>query len=414
MHCPICFFRDKSQKEIKGSCFGLLRFEHKLEKYKEKFLIGIDEMKSLSECDCYSSYNHKELLSWTDSFLETLKENRSAAEQAFDQIISSYRDFISKSQKVALDNLWAYLEENKLIAGAVHPLQHTHLLFRGRKRGAFNEAEIKEFFHVPFTMRQKIANQRFSISGQPMLYLGSSILGVQKELGLELDDIALAGFCPKYSVYYHKKMFDLKNYVNDVLENTLPAVCEADIPISYFDKEIVPNRWSIETDLQNSILMHICTFPREYTDVFIPEYVLPQMLTTALMEKGYAGIVFPSTKDFSDLTGHHRYSSYYLNVGFFVSYDEKNNFDESLLNTFITYTLDGTESFDLTLDDLRSEMAAVDKASRSKQDHSLPVILLGPRLEDIESGVLCGINYYQTQTGKIELEFYRKMLRHLC
>src|SRR5439155_20470950 len=121
MTCPVCFFRDKTQKEIKESCFGLTRFEYKLESYKQKFITGINQMESISKCGCYSLYNNNNMLLWTDSFLKNLKARSSNAGEAFDRMISCYTDFISKSQKTALDNLWNYLESNKLISGSVLP-----------------------------------------------------------------------------------------------------------------------------------------------------------------------------------------------------------------------------------------------------------------------------------------------------
>lgn len=82
------------------------------------------------------------------------------------------------------------------------------------------------------------------------------------------------------------------------------------------------------------------------------EYILPQMLTTLLLEHNYDGIIYPSTKNLSDLQGVHNFSNYNLNLALFVNYVDDDNHDKLLLNSFSYYLLDGNETFNLTLNDI--------------------------------------------------------------
>jgi hypothetical protein len=205
MNCPVCFFRDKIQKELKEKTFGISRFENKLIKYKEAFVSAIRNMDSLRNCSCYDTYNHSDMISWTDAFIKTLKSNIIEIERTFDSIISFYNDYIEKNQKIALDNFWHYLESNELLSGTDAPIYCSNLFFRGRERQNIDIGDINWHFHIPFTKRHRIKNQRFSINGQPMLYLGGSVPTIEKELNLPLNDLAIAAFLPKNTHYsYHK------------------------------------------------------------------------------------------------------------------------------------------------------------------------------------------------------------------
>src|SRR6056297_4232912 len=164
MTCPVCFFREDHQKLLKKSSFGIERFENKLKKYKEKFIEGIRQMDSLSKCNCHNTYSHKEMISWTNEFLSALKDAEGDVNDAFDSIILIYEDFIGKSQKIAIDRLWSYLENQRLLNQTESPIAYANLLFRARPKGGFDERDIKQYFHIPFSKRHLVGNQRFSVS----------------------------------------------------------------------------------------------------------------------------------------------------------------------------------------------------------------------------------------------------------
>ena len=95
------------------------------------------------------------------------------------------------------------------------------------------------------------------------------------------------------------------------------------------------------------------TFPYRKKKIFIEEYVLPQLFTTLLIENGYKGIVYPSTKDFSDISNYHRFSKYNNNIALFVEYNKNDDYDFDLLDTFHTFVLDGTEKLNFEPNDIK-------------------------------------------------------------
>ena len=417
MTCPVCFFREDHQKLLKKSSFEIERFELKLKKYKEEFINGIRQMDSLSNCSCVSTYSHDEMVSWTDAFLNSLKGAESEVKNAFDSIISIYGDFIGKSQKVATDRLWSYLKNQGLLTQTENPITYTKLLFRARLKGGFDERDIKQYFHIPFSKRHLVGNQRFSVSGQPMLYFGSSVLAIVKELEREVDELAIAAFLPSYSEYYNSKIFSLTNHIGDCIENSLPGIFSAGSRISYDDEHFSPNKKTISSDIHKTVLMHICTFPTELTGSFVAEYAVPQLLTTALLEHGYSGIVFPSTKDYSDFSGYHRFSTHHINLGIFVPYDSNNDTNEILLKTFSVFTLDGSETFKLTTKDIIEKAGTIikvnKKSTRNNSDYMLPVVKLQLHIEYMDKSQISGVQYFETGIGKLELALYMKMLCHI-
>jgi len=418
MTCPVCFFRDETQKHLKEQCFGIDRFEDKLEKYKELFIQGVRDMSSISKCNCYSNYSNRGMILWTDEFLKNLKDHIDLMEETFDELISCYIDYISKNQKTALDNLWNVLKINNLVTGNESPITYSKLIFRGRQKGNFNTNDKTSFFHIPFNSRHLIGNQRFSIDGQPMVYFGSSVLAVEKELGLNINDLCIAAFLPTYSIYCNKKIFSLQNYINDVIENNFPGIFGAGSKLSYDDSYISMNRNSIGRDIKKTLLMQICTFPVEHRSNYIAEYTIPQMLTTALMNDEYTGIIFPSTKDFSNLSDYHRFSSHHINFGFFVSFDRQNNIDSTLLDSFYVYTMDGTETYSYTVDSILYETENIINKNKKKpnsknNDYILAIVKLKLHIEYLSNSHISGEKYFETTEGKIELEFYMKMLKHL-
>ncbi|MBY6072940.1 hypothetical protein KUV35_16635 [Marinobacter salsuginis] len=418
MSCVVCFFREAHQKHLKNNAFGIERFEKKLRKYKNDFIEGVRGIDSLSKCSCNSQYNHKGLVQWTDSFMGCLKQSESEICYAFDQLISIYDDFIQKDQKTATENLWLYLEDQDLLTSSEGALTYTKLLFRARpKSGTLNENEIREYFHIPFSKRHLVGNQRFSVSGQPMLYFGSSVLAVAKELDKEPSELAVAAFLPSYSEYYNAKIFSLTNHVSEVVENSLPGIFEADCQLSYDDPHGSPNRSTIKKDVHRSVLMQVCTFPVEYRGSFVAEYAIPQMLTTALREHGYEGIYFPSTKNYSDLCGNHRFSSHHFNLGLFVPYDFAQDTNEVLLDKFATFVRDSGEENAISVDDVLNRCDEITSRAKSSthnnNDYLVPVCKLKLHIEYIKDATINGCNYFESDAGKIELDLYMKMANHL-
>ena len=413
MSCPVCFFRDKYQSDIKLRTFGNGRFERKLELYRDYFIHTVRQLDSLRHCDCYATYNNPALVSWTDSFKCELQGSIVHIENAFNGLIAVYDDFISRTERTATNTLWSYIKEEDLLDQFEGRMTLGRFFYRARDKKGVDQTEIREYFHVPFSKRHCVGNQRFSTSGHPMLYLGSSVLAVIKEMQKDVSDLVIAAFVPRLSAQSGKKLFSLTNHINSAIELSLPGIFDVGSALSYYDSEEVPNCSTIKKDIYEVILMNVCTFPVEYCGSFVAEYAIPQMLTTALVEQDYAGVVFPSTKDFSDLTGVHAFSKHHLNLGLFVPYDKENESNEVLLSSFWHTTL-SPGNVRLTVADVVEKCEHVCKISDSSphgpNDYKLPTIQLKLSLEYLERAFIGGIRYYTTDFGQLELRLSMAML----
>jgi hypothetical protein len=417
MKCIACFFEDEFQKQLKKKCFGIPRFENKLIRYKELYLESLSQLHSVKNCTCEFANNNPTYISWTDDFLHNLQSNTQIVKNTFDELTDIYLTYISRSNKVSLDKFWSFLSKNDLLGSSESALTYTRLLFRARPNDkTFSPTDIKALFHIPFDRRDLIGNQRFSITGQPMVYLSNSVLSVEKELETPLTDLVFAGFLPKYYQYYVQKIYEIKNSIFNLLTKSLPAITETG-NISYYHEHLTPNYKSIVVDIRKSILSHVLTFPTEIKGRFIAEYVLPQMITTSLLEHDYKGIIYPSTKDFSSFVYNKLNNEHEMNIALFVDYNKSQDIDTILLDSFFKFTFDGSETYTTTITDVRNRFESIFQRNRepkqNNNDFILPLVHTEMHLKNLESAKLRGEYYFDTEHGKIELEFYMKMADEL-
>ncbi len=418
MKCIACFSEDDFQKELKRKCFGINRFENKITRYKELYINEIKNLISVSKCDCAYRSTSAEYIKWNDDLLQNLQRNINIIESTFDELREIYLCYISQSNKIALDRFWSFLNENNLLMDSEGALSYTRLLFRARKNdGIFDTKDIKELFHIPFSKRHLIGNQRFSITGQPMLYLSNSVFSIEKELNESYDNLSFAAFLPKYYLYYGHRIYEIKNMLFNLLYKSLPAIFESGSRISYFDNHVTPNHSTIIIDIKKTILSHILTFPTEQKGTFIPEYVLPQMITAALLEHDYKGIVFPSTKDFSDWNTNKLNNDHEINIAFFVNYNHSQDLDTDLLNSFFYFTFDGSENFTIDIKDIKSGFEQIIDRNRksdiNNNDFIIPLVNANMHIDNLKTSRVKGIEYFETKSGKTELELYLKMANEL-
>jgi hypothetical protein len=183
------------------------------------------------------------------------------------------------------------------------------------------------------------------------------------------------------------------------------------------DTHLSINVNSIKKDLQKSILVEILTFPIEFKGCFVEEYVLPQMLTTKLKNEKYDGIIFPSTRDYTCLTNNHLFAEFDINTALFVNYDPVLDYDKNLQNTFFVFTFDGTEKLFYNIKDVLDRMELVfiknRTSSQNNNDFILPLVKTKLYIEYLEKSLLNGVPYFETKEGKIELEFYFKLVEKM-
>lgn len=145
-----------------------------------------------------------------------------------------------KSTKTMVANMWTSAEL---------PGLRLYKAREGESNFLFPEDEM---FHIPFNKRDKIGNQRYSISGVPCLYLGSSSYVCWEELGRV--DFDMCNFC---------------GYTNIK-------------PIEVFDLSI-PSTISSLSDIKRLCIILACCLSAKRDAMFKEEYILPQLIFQALI-----------------------------------------------------------------------------------------------------------------------------------
>lgn len=132
--------------------------------------------------------------------------------------------------------------------------------FRIRSTVSSSLYKRDEMFHIPFEKRHLVSNQRFSLTGYPCLYIGKSIYGSWEEV--------------------NRPNIDTCNIVS--IKNS-QLIRMLDLRLPHFKEETVAEYNA--SVLYRSIVAWLCSFrAKEKGASFIVEYVIPQMLTAALVE----------------------------------------------------------------------------------------------------------------------------------
>lgn len=148
-----------------------------------------------------------------------------------------------------------------------------------------------DMFHIPFNKRYLIQNQRFSLTGQPMLYIGSSVIDVAEEIEAKNIDEMKVSFIQISSDTL--KIFDLRNNFGEIYDN---------IVVNEF---LGKNNYNYDkAHFFKMILSSICSFQKRQElqgFSFCEEYVIPQILAQVLKTYEYNGIAYYSTKKYDKL-----------------------------------------------------------------------------------------------------------------
>lgn len=167
---------------------------------------------------------------------------------SFGIILNSY---LRGVQYIAVANAKSFVRDLQTI-----PLSKNARLYKARRSDS-NYLYCKEdMFHIPYDMRSKVGNFRFSISGMPCFYLGSSSYVCWEELGRV--DFNLCNFCG----YTNKVDVELYDF-------TLP-----DVIMSF-------------NDVKRVCIALACSLSAKRDDLFKEEYIIPQCLFQALNMRHY-------------------------------------------------------------------------------------------------------------------------------
>lgn len=304
--CLLLFFDNEYQTKLKEQVVSTDGFEYTLRNYRDVFLKDIVKLDNINlscnckECSTCFACNpiSNKFESYMNDLCEDIKTKTELIHNLFDEIIDIYISALSISRSTAMKKLDDYLSNR--CAGFItqDPFFFSTPFFRVRKTDKYDGSDIHELFHVPFNKRQSICNQRFSLTGVPLLYLSESIPLALKEIDCNNNRFNAAVFLPKYLNYRNESLYNMSNaFVDEIL--SIQDSIDSDKTLSYkCASKIINTKHNIDYFLAHFILsqcLHYSAHKTRY-DSFIPEYLLPQLLMDVISEKNWIGIRYQSCK----------------------------------------------------------------------------------------------------------------------
>lgn len=196
----------------------------------------------------------------------------------YDKLISAVKDYLDGKISDAISTICDTFFTKKKRPFYREQIKREVYFYRIRENGSYNLYTQREMFHIPFEMRGKASNQRFSLAGYPCLYLGRSIYGCWKETQRPNID--------KFNVV---ALRSIKEF--NMLSLTIPNIqTESDLTYNYL--------MSLPLRLACSLVAN------SKDDPFKPEYIIPQLVLNCVVkkmksgdekDKDYDGIQYTST-----------------------------------------------------------------------------------------------------------------------
>jgi hypothetical protein len=310
------------------------------------------------------NFEVKDFFSWLLAYMYGEKKN---IINILNELLEIYKIFIRGKQHNAVLRMHDLLEKYEILDDLGGVSWGGYFKCRKLIENNIEDALVDEFFfHIPFYRRYLVANQRFSVSGIPMNYLGSSLATAIFEMGyndLNKPDglgISFWGFNP--SVTYENiednrsslrsKIFTISNGIFDMVNDRFMKILnddEIDSKNNYIWLLAALTLENSQVDIRKFFICQVCTFIVDWFDhngevnngkginSFCEEYVIPQILTEAIRLHKYDGIIYPSTK-FAD---HKIFSNagwitgeIATNLVMFTKYYSKSDYDDALIKNF--------------------------------------------------------------------------------
>jgi hypothetical protein len=316
------FFTHQYQFKLRRLCqVESERYEDVLQNYKLAFLT---ELKLIENQISTDGTIISQMTEYEKIVYQFLKEiDITTIQDAFIELENIYVKWIDFKSKEAISLLEKFIESKQILNEEIDIQKY--ILFRARK--SQDILTKLDMFHIPFNKRYLISNQRYSLTGQPLFYLGLSVYDIINELGGDSCDeykVSTIEFKNSFDVidFRNKIDFFLKRKMTDSL---IPEYSE-EITLDKFKK------WFFEF-----ILIECCSFERKKehsTYYFYEEYVLPQMVAQYLKETGKNGLVYSSTKKCLEQDTLRKVVnfSYKDNIAIFTHFDREHIYDDKLFH----------------------------------------------------------------------------------
>ena len=236
-----------------------------------------------------------EMLKSTPELSDCVSEAEFQAEQLKISIESYYSgDFVAADEAVKsiLDNI-VQRNDSHIITNLtdLYIDSESHQWFRARQGNKSKNFQRNDMRHVPYTLREKVGNTRYSISGIPCLYLGNSIYACYCETKKPIDDQMWV------SRYVPQQPIRLLNLSTTAFELVNAAYCIKELTKDSFTEEKYDN--FIKEFFANWILQSACSVHvnRTSTPSFNEEYIIPQRLMIMLKKYNLDGIMYFTVQD---------------------------------------------------------------------------------------------------------------------
>lgn len=137
-------------------------------------------------------------------------------------------------------------------------IEEGKLYYRTRERKSGCNFSILDMFHIPLNKRGIVSTQRYSSPGYPCLYLGNSVYSCWEEMRRpSFDNLMFSAYKVKHSFrVFDMRIPDISDYSKELIEQTIKRI---------------PLVLACSVGVKNS------------TDVFKPEYIIPQMLVETII-----------------------------------------------------------------------------------------------------------------------------------
>lgn len=368
--CIICFLKERFQYELRDtSQIRSDRFEHTIFKYRSSFIREFKNRLTLPLCENHNNTNNKEIFSYikdinirdVDIFFKKLLEIH----------VSWINAELSNSIKLFNELLGEYnlLDKHDEIGNLV--------LFRGRRSKEF--ISHWDMFHIPFNKRFCIGNQRYSLVGQPLLYLATSPYCVYRELESS-EELKISSFRLKHNEDF--RIFNNTNlfyrHIKENNDNSAIAITDNMIEdsINKFNGEEIKRNFFL------LILASCCSFKRRSEfkgSSFCEEYVLPQILAQIVKCEGFDGIMYTSTKAYYDDKVENNetlINAIYKNISIFTNYDKERVNDVTYVydkNLYDKFVLSAPLIFNMNIEpkyySIKESLEIIQKISSYKNDN---------------------------------------------
>ncbi|MBQ2982433.1 MAG: hypothetical protein IJD58_09995 [Lachnospiraceae bacterium] len=362
------------------------RYEDTIENYKKIFIAHFELVKKGYCNKC----NDEPVCIEVKNVLKEIEITE--IESFFDDLKKIYLLWIDSKVNDAIEYLGSILKKKDLLSFR-REVGDFKVYFKGR----ISEQVLTswDMFHIPFNKRYLIQNQRYSLTGQPMLYIGSSVVDVAEEI--ETNDIDKLKLSVVSLLSKDLKIYDLRCNIYEIFDSIWLDI--------FLQEKISYNK----ATFFKMILSSVCSFQKRqelkgYS--FCEEYVLPQLLALVLKNEQFNGIAYYSTKYYKDVTYEDMIEGdmdFKENMAIFTNINTEHVYDKELYDKlFISVPIDRNKIYTVSLKDLEEVKKEIVQCGQQKKITRAEIIYSS--FERIYGKMLIeGKKYIESEYGKLHM-----------